>query len=134
MNVAKNIGNNCTKVDDGHPSIVEIKNNHPHMALENFSFSEIDEKFVSKPISKINVKKATSIDGIYPKLLHFLKPVITKPLAKIVNLAITSSTFPDRLKEAQVGPVHNKNSVMEPDNYRPVCVLPAISIFFLNSL
>ena len=59
MNVAKNIGN----VDDAHPSIVEIKNNHPDLALENFSFSEIDEEFVGKRISKINVKKATGIDG-----------------------------------------------------------------------
>jgi hypothetical protein len=36
-----------------------------------------------------NVKKATGIDGISPKLLHFAKPVITKPLTNIVNLAIT---------------------------------------------
>ena len=30
VNVAKNIGNNCTKVDDAH--------NHPDLALEHFSF------------------------------------------------------------------------------------------------
>ena len=57
MNVVKNIGNNCTKVDDAHSSIVEIKNNHRYLALEIFSFSEIDEKFVGKRISKINVKR-----------------------------------------------------------------------------
>lgn len=96
------------------------------MALKFFSFSEIDEKFVGKRISKINVKKATGIDGISPKLLHFVKPVITKPSTKIVNLAITSSTFPARLKEAQVEPVHKKYSVLEAGNYRPVSVLPAI--------
>ena len=43
MNVVKNIGNNCTKVDDARPSIVEIKNNHPDLALEHFSFSEINQ-------------------------------------------------------------------------------------------
>jgi len=85
---------NCTKVDDAHPSIVEIKNNQPDMALEKFSFSEIDEEFVGKRISK----KATGIDGISPKLLHFAKPVITKPLKKIVNLAITSSIFGNSLE------------------------------------
>jgi hypothetical protein len=46
-------------------------------------------QFVGKRISRINVKKATGIDGISPKLLHFAKPVITKPLTNIVNLAIT---------------------------------------------
>ena len=63
--------------------------------------------------------------GISPKLLHFAKPVITKPLTKIVNLTITSSTFPARLKETRVAPVHN--SVLEAGNDRPVSVLPAIS-------
>jgi hypothetical protein len=32
---------NCTKVDDVHPSIVEIKNNHPDLALENISFLKL---------------------------------------------------------------------------------------------
>ena len=121
---------NCTKADDAHPSIVEIKNNHPDLALENISFSEIDEEFVGKRINKINVKKATGIDGISPKLLHFVKPVITK----IVNLAITSSTFSARIKGAQVAPVHKKNNVLEAGNDRPVSVLPAISKLFGNSL
>jgi hypothetical protein len=80
VNVAKNIGNKCTKIDDAHPSIVEIKNNHPDLALAHFSFSEIDEEFVGKRISKINVKKATGIDGISPKLLHFAKPVLLQSL------------------------------------------------------
>jgi hypothetical protein len=33
----------------------------------------------------------------------FAKPIIVKPLTDIVNLSISTSTFPDRLKEAQVG-------------------------------
>ena len=69
-----------------------------------------------------------------PKLLHFAKPVITKSLTKIVNVAIPSSTFPARLKEAYVAPVHKKNSVLEAGNYRPVSVLSAISKIIENSL
>ena len=59
MNVAKNIGNNCTKVDEGHPNVVENKNNHPDLAFERFSFSEINEanEFVGIRISIINAKK-----------------------------------------------------------------------------
>jgi hypothetical protein len=44
------------------------------------------------------------------------------------------STFPDRLKEAQVAPIHKKNSVLEKGNYRPVSVLPAISKNFENAI
>ena len=90
------------------------------------AFSPVDENFVGKRISKIKVTKATGIDGISPKLLHFAKPVIVKPLTDIVNLSIASLTFPDSLKEAQVAPIHKKNSVLDKANYRPVSVLPAI--------
>ena len=127
VNVANNIGNNQINVDGDHPSILEIKNNHPELLENSFSFSSINPDFVEKRINKINVKKATGIDGISPKLLHFAKPIIVKPLTDIVNLSISTSTFPDRLKEAQVAPIHKKNSVLEKGNYRPVSVLPAIS-------
>ena len=134
VNVAKNIGNNSIPVDDDHPSIHAIKSNHPELGEQNFSFSCIDDDFVGKQISKINIKKATGNDGISPKLLHLAKPVISKPLTKLVNLSLSSSTFPDRLKEAQVAPIHKKNSVLEKGNYRPVSVLPAISKNFENAI
>jgi hypothetical protein len=134
VNVAKNIGNNKINVDGDHPSILEIKNNHPELHENSFSFSSINPDFVEKCINKINVKKATGIDGISPKLLHFAKPIIVKPLTDVVNLSISTSTFPDRLKEAQVAPIHKKNSVLVKGNYRPVSVLPAISKMFENAI
>ena len=100
VNVAKNIGSSQIKVNDDHPSILAIKDNIPDLDQNNFTFSPIDQDFVEKRIRKINVKKATGIDGISPKLLHFAKPAIVKPLTDIVNLSLSSSTFPDRLKEA----------------------------------
>jgi hypothetical protein len=85
VNVAKNIGNNKINVDGDHPSILEIKNNHPELLENSFCFSSVNPDFVEKRINKINVKKATGIDGISPKLLHFAKPIIVKPLTDIVN-------------------------------------------------
>jgi hypothetical protein len=114
VNVAKYIENNQINVDGDHPSILEIKNNHPELLENSFSFSSINPDFVEKRINKIKVKKATGIDGI--SLLHFAKPIIVKPLTDIVNLSISTSIFPDRLKEAQVAPIHKKNSVLEKEN------------------
>ena len=68
------------------------------------------------------------------QLLHFAKPIIVKPLTDIVNLSISTSTFPDRLKEVQVAPSHKKNSALEKGNYRPVSGLPAIWQFFENAI
>ncbi|CAC5409438.1 unnamed protein product [Mytilus coruscus] len=115
VNVAKNIGSSQIKVDDDHPSILAIKDNLPDLDQNSFTFSPIDQDFVEKRIRKVNVKKVTGIDDI-------------------VNLSLSSSTFSDRLKEAQVAPIQKKNSVLEKGNYRPVSVLPAISKVFENAI
>jgi hypothetical protein len=57
--------------------------------------------------------------------------MISLLLTDIVNLSISTSNFPDRLKEAQVAPIHKNNSVLEKGNHRPVSVLPAISKNFV---
>ena len=85
--------------------------------MSKLDFQPITEDFVSKRISKINVKKATGIDGISPKLLHHAKPMIVKPITDLVNLSLSTSTFPNSLKTAHI---HKKNSVLEKGNYRPV--------------
>ena len=70
VNVAKNIGDSNIKVDETQPSIIEINNKYEYESMSKLDFQLITEDFVSKRISKINVKKATGIDGISPKLLH----------------------------------------------------------------
>jgi hypothetical protein len=52
---------------------------------------------VSKRIGKMNVKKATGSDGISPKLLHYAKSVVTKPITNLVNLSLSKSTFTKKL-------------------------------------
>lgn len=63
INAAKDIGNN-EPTDDSHPSIVKIK-----IVTSELNFVAIEEKFVTKQIDKINIKKATGNDGISVKLL-----------------------------------------------------------------
>jgi hypothetical protein len=41
-------------------------------------------------ISNINVKKATGVDNISPKLLYYAKPVRAKPISDLVNLSLSS--------------------------------------------
>jgi hypothetical protein len=68
----------------------------------------IDE-FVHKQINKTSVKNATSRDCISAKLLKLAKPVIAKPITKMINKTITNSVFPDQLKRAQVVALHKKS-------------------------
>ena len=124
--MAKNIGDQNIKIDKTHPSINAINEKYSNATKSHqLILKPIDESFVYKHISNINAKKATGVDNISSKLLHYAKPVIAKPISDLVNLSLSSATFPDSLKIARVAP--KKNSVLEKGNYRPVNVLSAIS-------
>ena len=136
VNVAKNIGSNDISVDQNHPSVQQI--NHimttKDSKLDPLSFQEVDDSFVRKQISSISVKKATGVDDISPLLLKYAMPVVTTPLTKLINKSISSSLFPDTLKQAKVCHIHKKNSLLEKGNYRPVSVLPIISKLFERAI
>jgi Notch-like protein len=58
------------------------------------------------------------------------KSGVANPISKIINKSFETSTFPDKLKEAQVVPLHKKNNTLDKGNYRPVSILPMISKIF----
>jgi hypothetical protein len=89
---------------------------------------------VHKQINKTSVKKATRRDGISAKLLKLAKPVIAKPITKMINKTITNYVFPDQLKQAQVVALHKKNNTLDKSNYKSVSILPVISKFFEQTI
>ena len=131
VNVAKDIGSDCT-VDQNHPSIKAIYNNC--RTEGNLIFECIEEKFVEKQINKLGINKATGKDGLSVKILKLAKPAVVTPITKLINKSIEHSVFPDKLKEAQVVPLHKKNSQLEVGNYRPVSILPVVSKFFERAI
>jgi hypothetical protein len=76
--------------------------------------------FQSSNQNYINIKKATGIDQISPKILKIAKHAVVAPITQLINLSINTCTFPDKLKIAQVVPIHKKNSTLLKGNYRPV--------------
>ena len=137
VNVAKKIGIDSIDVNDNHPSIVKIsecvqeKNRIQSNACTSpFSFQPVDADFVSKCISKLDIKKATGIDGISAKIMKLSYEHILKPLTNVINFCYSENIFPDRMKIAQVVPLHKKNSILEKGNYRPVSILPTLSKIF----
>jgi retron-type reverse transcriptase len=89
---------------------------------------------VEKQINKINVNKATGFDSVSVNIMKIDKPVIVKPITKLINKSISSAKFPDNLKEAQVVPLYKANSQLEAGNYRPVSISPVVSKFFERAI
>ena len=125
VNVANEIGKGITFNEDRHSSISAIKENVPRDS--HFEFEPTNMAQIDKIIKNIGIKKATGVDQMSARLLKASTPVTTHHICHLVNQSISSSIFPDRLKEAQVIPLFKKEDPLSKKNYRPVSILPMVS-------
>ena len=77
-------------------------------------------------ISSLNLNKSTGPFSIPSNILSSLKPEISIPLSKIINLSFSTGIFPNNLKIAKVIPIHKEGSKLELTNYRPISLLSNI--------
>ena len=106
INVVKDIGQNYTFDKNNHPSLTKIKENC-HAQTE-FNFKPVDQKTVSKIISRFNVKKATGSDKILVKILKLGQQAFVPHFERLINNTILTVFFPDHLKYGQVTPNFKK--------------------------
>ena len=88
---------------------------------------ETTNDMVYRLIQSMPLNKACGLDGISCRLLKEAAPVITTSLTYIINLSIRSGIFPDDWKIARVSPVFKEDINSDPNNYRPISVLPIVS-------
>ena len=88
--------------------------------LETISVSE---KEVQDQIRLLNANKSYGPDGISPKFIKLAGNSLVKPLTKLYNLSLSSGKVPKLWKQANVVPLHKKDSKQVMGNYRPVSLL-----------
>ena len=110
-----------------HPSILEIKKQVGN--VNKFNFEKVSRENVLKELKTINAKKATTIGNIPCKSLRDNATVCADILTSIINKDFSNSSFPDKLKNADVTPIYKgkKTDPTDKKNYRPISVLPAAS-------
>ena len=54
-------------------------------------------------------------------------PIVTRSLTFIINQSITTGIFPNAWKRARVSPIFKEGRRTDPNNYRPISVLPVVS-------
>ena len=82
---------------------------------------------VVESLNKLDVSKSTGLDGLGPRILKLITPIISKSICHIINLSIMTGTFPTILKQARVIPIHKSGNTEDPGNYRPISILPTLS-------
>ena len=95
---------------------------------ERFSYKTINESEIEDLLKNLDIKKASGIDTIPPKLVKLSADFLTPVLTKAINTSIAQNVFPENAKTASVIPLDkgkpNKN---EMSNFRPVSVLNTFS-------
>jgi hypothetical protein len=56
-----------------------------------------------------------------------VKHLITTQLTRTFNKLLDDGSFPDSLKVAKVTPIHKSGTKTDPNNYRPISILPVLS-------
>ena len=91
---------------------------------------EITRRDIADQLGSLDVTKAYGPDGLGPKLLKTLHPVITDSLYRLFRSSIDQHKMPSIWKQANVVPIHKKGDKSNPSNYRPVSLLNTIAKVF----
>ena len=97
---------------------------NPPVSANLFKFSDIKQHHVHEQILKLKNGKATGLDGIGTKILKAGSPVLSIFLTKIFNLSLNSGYVPKCWKMKRVSPIHKGDSSTDPNNFRPISILP----------
>jgi len=88
-------------------------------------FQEINETDILMYVKTLKNDKA-SYDDVPLFLLKQAVPYIVEPLTHIVNLSLNTGVVPTLCKKARVTPIHKAGMKDDPNNYRPISILPLV--------
>ena len=81
-------------------------------------------------LKNLDPKKALPHKSIPPKILKTHADLFCFPLVELFNRLIQEGSFRNDLKCADVSSLFKKGDTMYKEEYRPICLLPAISKLF----
>ena len=92
-----------------------------------FSFTPVSIEEVKRAIESLDPKKAAQEKDIHTNILKQNSDFFVFHLQKDINASISTSKFPNDLKDVDVIPLYKKKSKLSKENYRPITILPNIS-------
>lgn len=112
-------------------SLSNTQSNYLHLVKSNinsFFFRPTNSSEVSKIVSKL--KTGDNIKDIPVKILKLASSQLSPVVARLFNLSIELSIFPDILKTAKIRPVFKSGDKSDLGNYRPISILPVLDKIF----
>ena len=95
--------------------------------MPKFKLQPVSEQFVYDQLKQLKSNKAIGLDKISPRLLNDSARIITPSLTRLFNRSLDQKIFPSIWKKGKVSPLFKSGDRCDPNNYRPITVLPALS-------
>jgi len=88
---------------------------------------KIRAKVIKQKLLHLKASKATGPDGIPARVLRECASALSKPLSSLFSLSLRKGVVPREWKCANVVPIYKADGKSDPNNYRPISLLPIIS-------
>lgn len=102
--------------------------NKPGFGLSSLNLTTPNE--ILNIINNLNTNTSSGVDHINAKMIKCIKHQIIGQLSACINHCLEEGNFPTNLKTAKVTPIYKSGIRSDPNNYRPISVLPVISKIF----
>lgn len=103
--------------------------------VENSIFlSPVDPYEVNVLLKNLKNKSSYGVDGLPPTLFRLCADELTVPFHNLINQSFEEGAFPNLLKKALIKPIYKKNTKTDPNNYRPIALLPTASKLFEKAM
>lgn len=100
---------------------IDIQSN---TAPHQFSYSCTTQLEIVSELLKVK-SNATGFDGLHPKFIKILLPIILPAITYFFNNILTKSTYPINWKYSKIMPIPKQGN-----DYRPIAILPYLSKIF----
>ncbi|KAI8517131.1 hypothetical protein Bbelb_057120 [Branchiostoma belcheri] len=113
-----------TTKDSTHPDYMKRL---PKFTQNELSTIQLSVEEVYNVLHGLRTNKAPGPDGIPNRLLKEAAPVISASLCELFNFSLATGHFPREWKQSNISPVHKKGDKTDPNNYRPIALLPTVA-------
>ena len=95
--------------------------------VKDFEFHQVSRPYVKSIIRQMSNTGALGRDRIGTKLIKRYRHVLTGPITHIVNMSIYHGVYPRNWKMGIITPLPKDGDPKIAKNWRPICIMPALS-------